>query len=307
MTTPPEWVAEQAVDADLAARLVAGQFPSLAGARVEALAVGWDNTVFVVDGGWAFRFPRREVALPGVAREVALLPRLAPLLPLPVPVPELIGVPSADYPWPFFGARLLPGSELADAGVAPTGRVALAADLGRFLRALHDPAVAADHGAGLPVDPMRRALPAYRVPIARRWLDRLAARGTWPGDPLVEDLLGTSVDLPPSTAAPALAHGDLHLRHVLVDAAGRASGVIDWGDLCLADPCVDLSIAFSAFEGEARAALFAAYGREPGPESQMRSRVLAVVLCAALAGHADFTGSGPMLTEALAGLRRAVT
>jgi aminoglycoside phosphotransferase (APT) family kinase protein len=40
-----------------------------------------------------------------------------------------------------------------------------------------------------------------------------------------------------------LCHGDLHVRHLLVDGDGSAAGVIDWGDLCLADAAVDLSIA----------------------------------------------------------------
>src|SRR3954469_17870597 len=37
-----------------------------------------------------FRFPRRALALPAFRRELTVLPRLAPLMPLPVPVPELI-------------------------------------------------------------------------------------------------------------------------------------------------------------------------------------------------------------------------
>ncbi|MGH8893633.1 MAG: phosphotransferase, partial [Actinomycetes bacterium] len=87
----PEWVAEHEVSPARAGQLVAEQFPELAGARVEALAEGWDNTVHVVAGTWAFRFPRRQVALAGVEREISLLPRLASLPPLPVPVPALVG------------------------------------------------------------------------------------------------------------------------------------------------------------------------------------------------------------------------
>lgn len=100
----PEWVAEEPVDASRAADLIAAQFPELRGAAVEPFAKGFDNTVFVEAGKWAFRFPRRRVAIPGVAREMALLPLLAPLLPLPAPVPELVGTPADGYPWPFFGA-----------------------------------------------------------------------------------------------------------------------------------------------------------------------------------------------------------
>ena len=53
------------------------------------LGEGWDNSVWVVEERWAFRFPRREIAIAGVARELAVLPRLAPLLPVPIPAPQL--------------------------------------------------------------------------------------------------------------------------------------------------------------------------------------------------------------------------
>ena len=52
--------------------------------------------------GWstsrsAFRFPRRAIAMPGVEREIRVLPGLARELPLPIPTPTFIGRPSAAY------------------------------------------------------------------------------------------------------------------------------------------------------------------------------------------------------------------
>ena len=304
----PEWVAEEPVDASRAADLIAAQFPELRGAAVEPFAEGWDNTVLRVAGEWAFRFPRRQVAVPGVVREIALLPLLAPLLPLPVPVPELVGTPADGYPWPFFGARLLPGRELADAGLPDDGRAAAAAALGAFLHVLHAPEVAARFGSGLPVDPMRRAAPVCRAPMARERLDRLTARGTWADDGSVEDLLSQGERLGDSAVAPVLVHGDLHVRHVLVDGDGDAIGVIDWGDIALADPCVDLALAFSAFApGGAREAFMQSYGHGVGGDQELRARVLAVSLAAALADYADTDGRPALLAESLAGLRRAST
>jgi aminoglycoside phosphotransferase (APT) family kinase protein len=224
-----DWAPERLVGAAEAAALVGAQFPELRGAPVEPLATGWDNTVHLVGGEWIFRFPRREVALPGVRRELSHLPRLAASLPAPIPVPALVGRPSEAFPWPFWGARLIPGHELAEA------------------------------------------------------------------EPLAQ---------PPDDAL-RLAHGDLHQRHVLVDGDGAVAGVIDWGDLCLADPAVDLSIAYGAFAGPARAALLAAYGGID-PEREVRARVLALSLCAALAEYAADENRPALLRESLAGLRRAV-
>lgn len=138
---------------DEAASLVGECFPQLRGAVARRLATGWDNTVMRVGDDWLFRFPRREVAVPGVAREIAVLPRLAPRLPLPIPVPELIAADGMEtFPWPFWGARLVPGRELAESGLGEAERVEAARGIGAFLRALHDPALVAEVGADLPYD-----------------------------------------------------------------------------------------------------------------------------------------------------------
>lgn len=309
----PEWVAEREVTPGQAAELVTSQFPALAGARVRALAAGWDHTVYRVsaDGAdWTFRFPRREIALPGFAREIAVLPHPAPRLPLPVPAPAFVGRPGEGYSWPFAGARFLPGRELAHAG--PADRTAVATSLGAFLHALHDPGVAAELGDVLPVDPMRRADPVRRAGMGRTRLSALRARGRLDAAAVAraEELFAAGA-LPPPTGPFVLVHGDLHLRHVLVDGGPggplTAVGVIDWGDVCLADPCVDLSIAYAAFAGAARAALLAAYRHPVDAEREARARVLAVSLCAALADHAadPVHGDPALLTEALAGIARA--
>ncbi|HEY2948323.1 MAG TPA: phosphotransferase [Micromonosporaceae bacterium] len=300
----PEWVAEHEITADAAADLIHRQFPALRDAPIEPLATGWDNTVYLVACRWVFRFPRRAVALPGVRRELAVLPRLAERLPLPIPAPELIGEPTPEYPWPFFAARLIPGRELADADLPDAERAGAGATLGRFLNVLHDPALAAEVGGELPRDPMRRGDPGARVPKARVRLARLEQRGLWRPDPTVDRLLAGAERVGPPTAA-VVVHGDLHSRHLLVAGDGGAAGVIDWGDLCLADPAVDLSLAYAAFAGAARAALLSAYGPVDA-DRETRARVLALDLCATLADYAAAEGRSALLRESLAGLRRAV-
>ena len=207
-----------------------------------------------------------------------------------------MGRPAGGYPWPFWGARLVPGQELADAGLADDDRVALGAQVGSFLATLHQPAVARDLGGHLPHDPMRRGTPSTRGPMARDFLDKLAGRGSWqPGsatDRAVDEVIAAADPLGPPDGEPVVVHGDLHLRHLLVGPDGLATGVIDWGDACLADPALDLSLAFGAFTGPARAALLAAYGRPLDEERELRARVLALCLCAALADYGDLEGPG---------------
>jgi aminoglycoside phosphotransferase (APT) family kinase protein len=327
----PLWAADREVDAALAAELISARFPELAGAGVRPLAEGWDNTVHSVTGPagragragdadrgdveWLFRFPRRVAALPGVQREIAALPRLAPRLPLPIPVPEYVGQPGPDQPWPFWGARRLPGSELAVAGLPEESRTGAAAAIGGFLRALHDPGLAAEAAAWpldpaepgevLPVDPLNRATPSSRTATTLQRLADLERQGLYEPELAARELLAAAERLGPPPDPPAVSHGDLHIRHVLVEPDGSATAVIDFGDLCLADPAVDLSLAYAAFIGEARAALLEMYGPVP-PERELRARAVALFLSGALAVYALDVGASALLAEALAGLRRAV-
>ena len=105
MTGNP-WDAEITLTADDVRRLLSPQFPALPLRGLRLLAEGWDNAVWVVNDQWAFRFPRVSRAVPYLETEIAVLPRLAPLLPLPIPVPEFVGRPDDCYPWPFVGARV---------------------------------------------------------------------------------------------------------------------------------------------------------------------------------------------------------
>jgi aminoglycoside phosphotransferase (APT) family kinase protein len=327
-----QWTAEVEVTPRFAADLIREQFPDLGAQQVTLLATGWDNTAFVVDGQWLFRFPRREIAVPGVRREIAVLPQLAAALPLPIPDPQFVGEPSSRYPWPFFGTRLLPGGELADSGLSDSERAGAAASVGHFLRMLHDPGlVPLVDGADLPVDPMRRASPAVRAPWAREVLDRLVRRGIWAADSDVSRFLdqaergaagagsadrAAGVAERGGTLAPGdglsgrgplvVSHGDLHVRHLLVDRDGSATGVIDWGDLCLADPAVDLSIAYFGFTGKAREDLLSAYGRPVSTERELAARTCAISLAVSLAEYAAADARPLLLQECTAGLGRAV-
>lgn len=293
----PEWDAEVAIDGTLVRALLAEQFPGLDASSARLLGEGWDNSVWVVEERWAFRFPRRAIAIPGVRRELEVLPTLAPLLPVPVPEPRFVGVPSDDFPWPFFGAPLLPGHEVADGALTDDARGELGAHLGRFLRALHQAEIEVD----LPVDPNRRADMPFRVERARACLADAAA--LWPGGERVAEILADAAGLRPSSAS-ALLHGDLHHRHVLVD-AGRLTAVIDWGDACLGDPSIDLQLVWSLLPPEGRASFVEEYGAID-EQRLVRARATAVYFCAMLATYAHSVGNASLLRESVAGLDRTL-
>jgi aminoglycoside phosphotransferase (APT) family kinase protein len=288
----PEWSAEVVVDETLVRRLLADQFPQLAAAPLRRLAEGWDNTVWLVDDRWAFRFPHRTLGAQVIEREVRVLPRLAAALPAPISAPVYVGHPDAGYPWTFFGAELIPGAE--PDGIDDDARCRLAPQLGAFLRALHDLPVIDE----LLPDPNRRADMPYRAEMTNDWLERLGHRPAG-----VDELLAEAVTLPPPDGD-VIAHGDLHFRHVFVNENGLA-GVIDWGDVCRADPSIDLSLLWSFFPPAGRDAFLAAYG--PLTDAQLlRARALAVNLCTILAVYGRDEGMSGVEREALAGLERAL-
>jgi aminoglycoside phosphotransferase (APT) family kinase protein len=328
-----EWDPEVVVTPDLAARVIAVQWPELAHLPVCAFDAGWDNAVLAVGDDLLFRFIHRDIALDGSRRELAVLPFVAGRLPLPVPEPVFVGRPTDEVPWPFWGGPMLAGVGLAEAGVPADRRGAIARGLGGFLRALHalstdpapadEPALAAVRAA-LPVDPIRRNQPAF---VAMRVVERLealvaqAGAGSEVGRAAAAALrasagLRARAAQLPAGPGRAVLHGDLHVRHVLVGAAPGAAagadpgaepvatGVIDWGDTQLGDPAVDLMVGWAAFEERERAAFLGAYGDVP-PERAVHAQVLAIAVSASLALQTQADGHAAVLAEALDGLRRA--
>ena len=293
----PDWTAELVVDEELAGQLLT-QFPELRIESVRPFAEGWDYTILLVNERWVFRFPRREIAVPGVRREIAVLPELAPLLPIPVPVPVFVGEPADGFPWPFFGSELLPGRELGEAELGDPARVAIGRSLARFLRRLHDAEIAYE----LPPDGNRRADMSVRVPRTRERLDELEASGLWQRPASVDRLLETAEALPPSDAS-AVVHGDLHFRQVLIGDDAGPTGVIDWVDVCRSDPAIDLSMLWSYLPREGREAFLTEYGAVSDAQLR-RARVIALSLSTALAQYGHHEGFRAIEREALSGLAR---
>jgi hypothetical protein len=60
----PDWDAEVAIDETLVQALLAEQFPELDAASARFIGEGWDNSVWAVEEVWAFRLPRRQIAVP---------------------------------------------------------------------------------------------------------------------------------------------------------------------------------------------------------------------------------------------------
>ena len=123
------------IDASLVGRLIAAQFPQWSGLPIRPVEPGgWDNRTFRLGDHMSVRLPSAAKYAGQVEREHRWLPRLAPLLPLPIPVPLAIGGPTESYPWHWSVYRWLEGES------ATVGRIRnlkeFATALARFLTAL---------------------------------------------------------------------------------------------------------------------------------------------------------------------------
>jgi aminoglycoside phosphotransferase (APT) family kinase protein len=87
------------INVSLVSWLVAGQFPQWAHLPVKPVETsGWDNRTFHLGEEMMVRLPSAEEYAAQVKKEHHWLPRLAPHLPLPIPVPLAMGIPTGGFP-----------------------------------------------------------------------------------------------------------------------------------------------------------------------------------------------------------------
>lgn len=215
-------------------------FPQLVVRRVTFLGAGMDSAAYLVDDEWAFRFPKRAAVARALGREIALLPRLAGLLPVATPRFEFVGH-QAGSGLLFAGYRLLPGEPLtADllAALTPAERERLLATLAEVLRGVHRFPLAEAVAAGV-------GRLSTRTWVAAAWsraqavvLPRLSSGE---GATLARLVERFRADPRNFANRPTLLYADFAPEHLLFDRrARRLVGLIDWGDLAIGDPDFDL-------------------------------------------------------------------
>jgi len=289
------WEADIAVTKELAARLICTQFTDLHG-TLEPFGNGWDNTAFLLCRQWVFRFPRRKCAVDLLAGELRVLPTLAPLLPMPVPAPVFVGTATAEYPYPFFGYRLIAGTTADRARLDDAARCALAGPLADFLRVLHAIPLTVADGLGIPGDAFGRLDVDQCLPRARERLDGLIARGD--ATPAQVGVLGDIMDAARGcrpAAATCILHGDLYMRHLIVDAGGLR-GIIDWGDCHRGDPAMDLGMVFAALPAQGQE-IFAEHYGPIAADTRALARFRAVVVLGHLSAFAHDIGDADLVAE----------
>ena len=248
--------------ADLAAALVRQQHPPYRHLELTALAQGWDNATFRLGPDLLVRLPRRRTAAQLLAKEVEWLPTMASLSSLPIPRIVAVGEATPAYPAQWVIMRWLPGAVFA----TQAGTTQNAAELGQFLRGLHQPAP-----ANAPRNRFRGVRLRDRDSAVMRALSAVSTQVD------VEDVMAqwrAGCQAAPNVGVDRWLHGDLHPLNILREGYDIA-GVIDFGDLCAGDPATDLAIAWQLFGSAERAVFWRNYfSREgvPDPARIARAR-----------------------------------
>jgi aminoglycoside phosphotransferase (APT) family kinase protein len=209
-----------------------------------------DHHAVELDAAWIFRFPKRAESERALLRELRLLPVVAPLLRIAVPVYQFFGAPTSDFPYAFAGYRKLAGTPAIECPRDLVATKELAPCLGRVLSTLHafPPDLAArlgvpgldefDDFASLRISTLeelrriRDAMPDVIFERCRAFVDR------------------EGQSLPFYLGPLRLLHGDLSGEHTLLDeVTGRVVGLIDWADAFMGDPAYDLNYLW-AWMGE---------------------------------------------------------
>ncbi|MBO3731781.1 aminoglycoside phosphotransferase family protein [Glycomyces niveus] len=275
---------DTAIDERLLRDLLEQQCPDLADLEVKSVDGGWTNQMWRLGPDLAVRIPRRDDAPALLEREHRLIPDIASRLPLPVPVPTRLSEPSERFPYHWLITTWVHGTP---ADLAPITDPESAATLADFLTALHLEGPAdnpANDGRGAPLTDMdeRFEQTLQRLPE----VDADRARAVW----------RESLDAAPHNGTGVWLHGDLHPANVVVE-DGRLSGVIDFGEIFVGDPAVDLAAAWILLPDGASDAFFNAY-KAADEATILRARGLALIKAFGLieigiAGERGWAGGKP--------------
>jgi aminoglycoside phosphotransferase (APT) family kinase protein len=261
-------------DVSLVGRLLAAQFPQWADLPIEPVrSAGTDNALYRLGEDMVVRLPRIHWATGQVDKEQRWLPRLAPHLPLAIPVPLAMGAPAEGYPWHWSVYRWLAGETATVERVADLRQAAT--DLARFIAALQriDPTGGPPPGPnnshrGEPLA-TRDAQTRAAIASLHGMLDAGAVTAAWEA----------ALAAPTWQGPPVWIHGDLQAGNLLAR-QGRLSAVIDFGCLGVGDPACDLQVAWNFLSAETRDVFRAALQVDAATWARGRGWALSVGLIA---------------------------
>ncbi len=230
---------EVEIGAELVRQLVDTQFPCWSSWPLRRWErAGSDHVIYRLGDCLAVRLPRGDWAAGQARKEQAWLPRLAPFLPLAVPMPVGLGEAAFGYPWSWSVARWLDGETVVPQRLAESETASR--DLAAFLTALQQLPSPGSFTPG-PHPELRRRTLAARDDRVRASIAAVAS--VFDVDALTR-VWDRALAAPAWAGTPVWCHGDFHVGNLLMQ-HGRVTAVLDFGGLGYGDPACDLDIAYT--------------------------------------------------------------
>lgn len=229
------------IDVELVRKLLVTQFPHWSELPVEVFhSTGTVNAIYRLGEDLCVRLPRALWWAGDLEKELQWLPKLAPSLPLAVPEPVAKGEPGRGYSFPWAIYRWLEGETFAGDRVGDERQAA--ADLAQFVTELRriDPSGAPLSRRDKPLM-MRDQETRAAIESLRGVIDTEAVTAAWE----------TSLHAPAWDGTSVWTHGDLLPPNLLVE-DDRLSAVIDFGNVGVGDPAVDVIAAWTMCSHDGR-------------------------------------------------------
>jgi aminoglycoside phosphotransferase (APT) family kinase protein len=224
---------------------IIAEFPEFNISSIALLGHGWANQVCLVNEEYVFRFPFDANSEKQLLREIRILPILSPKLPIATPAYQFISLSSSQYPYSFVGYERIPGESIPHPSVSLRKTIWWRSQAGDFLTTLHR----------IPIDgKIAKLIDGYRT--AQEWKDaRLRKHALYEQYifPLLPSKLCGEISANLDQAihddrmvsfTPVILHQDFGFHNFLVDLEKKKiTGVIDFGNITIGDPVVDISYA----------------------------------------------------------------
>lgn len=226
---------------------IMGKSPEVTEGHVKVFTDGWDFIVYVVDDLEAFRVPRRDDYARKLPAEVAFLKEFSILSPVSVPRLSLNYLPDGT---PFATYKFIAGVPFSPelrGKFSENEMMVIARQMGEFLSILHSFPNQKARGFGIvekdvyrssceKMEKVKKTVYPFLSEYERKWMEN--------------KFNGFLQIIKQQSPEKRLIHSDILPEHMIVDLeTHRLNGIIDFGDLEIADPALDF-------------VFFARYGRK---------------------------------------------
>ncbi len=239
------------------------QFPQTPAAQLSVIADTPAELVLSAADEYRLHFPRDPQAAERLELQARLLPHLRGFLSPAVPLFELRGERSRDWPHGWYGAKTVAGRPLRAAAINDDNIERLVRGLAQFLYELHQFPLPRARSRGIAparswreqVEALARRSSAGLRPLLR-FSEHARVRRWWRA--YLDDQAAWSYE-------PTVVHGALGEQQLLLDAMRRdLIGVVGWGAVCAGDPAIDFAAVVEAYGSDFGWRVMIRYGEVGG-------------------------------------------